>query len=101
MIRRQFLGGVFGIAGGLCLPEPARVRAYSFMPGDPVVWRSKISNRVLTRSQVENIYHQWFQAWPSVANWERLQHQWFQAWPSVANWERLQRWERDWGPVPG
>ena len=33
MNRRRFLGGLFGVAGGLVLPEPARVRAYSFMPG--------------------------------------------------------------------
>ncbi len=34
MNRRTFLGSLFGVAGGLVLPEPPRVRAYSFMPGE-------------------------------------------------------------------
>lgn len=35
MNRRNFLSGLLATAGGLVLPEPERVRAYSFMPGEP------------------------------------------------------------------
>lgn len=35
MNRRGFIGGLLGVAvGELILPEPKRVRAYSFLPGD-------------------------------------------------------------------
>jgi hypothetical protein len=33
MNRRDFLGSLLAGAAGLLLPEPPRVRAYSFMPG--------------------------------------------------------------------
>lgn len=32
MNRRDFLRGIVGAASALVLPEPARVRVYSFMP---------------------------------------------------------------------
>lgn len=35
MNRRNFLSGLLATAGGLVLPEPERVRAYSFMPPKP------------------------------------------------------------------
>jgi len=32
--RRSFIASLAGLTGALVLPEPPRVRAYSFLPGD-------------------------------------------------------------------
>jgi hypothetical protein len=48
MNRRNFLGSLFAGAAGLLLPEPPRVRAYSFMPG---VGRADDARMVLLTNQ--------------------------------------------------
>lgn len=40
--RRSFLA----LASGLLLPEPERVRAYSFLPGEPRLWEAQLGGPV-------------------------------------------------------
>lgn len=42
MNRRQLLAGLLGLGAGIVLPEPPRVRAYSFLSGERL---RTVSNR--------------------------------------------------------